>query len=112
MSINTPIQLFDAQELTASLQELYESANGKTKIVRITFTNSTTDIHTVTVHYMKVSGAGSDTDIIANQFSIGPKKSIAPPFLEGHLLEQNGVISMKADDVSCITVHGTGLEIV
>jgi len=112
MSITTPKQIIPPHELTAGQVTEYTVTAGKTKIQRITFTNTDTVIRTVTVHYVLSAGTADDTNIVLNALAIGPKRSVAPPVLEAHVLELGGFISMAADVTSKITVVGTGLEIV
>ncbi len=112
MSIVTHKQIIPGVELTASLVTYHTATFGKTKISRITFTNTDTVVRTVTVHYVPNAGSADDTNIVCNQFPIGPLKSIAPYFLEGHILENGDFIRMEADVTEKVTVVGSGMEIV
>jgi len=111
MSVVTLLQLFDPLELAASPETVYTSTV-KTKITRLTFTNTTIVTRYVTVHYVLSGDSFDDTNIVCNTFPIGPLKSIAPYFLEGHVLEAGSFISMGADATSSVTAVGSGMTIV
>ena len=113
MASLNPQQIIYSQELTTSDATYYTVPSLTVTVVRrILFCNTTTSAVTFTVHYVTNGGAVGDDTMVIYEERLGPKKTVAPPELEGIVLEASDFISMKASANNSVTVVASGTEVV
>lgn len=112
MTTFTAVQIIAPATLTTGILTYYTApTETQTLIRRITFCNVTATAATFTVHLVPSGGSADTTNLLINAERLGPTKTVAPPELEGMVLETGDTIQMKAGTGSAITVAGAGTEI-
>lgn len=110
MSI-TPIQLISPQQITDAAATYYSSVNIKTRIDKMSFTNTDSMAHTVTLYLIPSGGTAGDGNTITSAHGVAAGETWNCPDAVGQILALGGFIQAKADTASVITISAAGATI-
>jgi len=109
----TPKKIIAGSQLTASAATYYTApANTRTKITKLTFTNSDTVARTVTLYLVPSGGSAGVTNLLVKAFPVGPGATYEAYEAEGHVLMTGDFIQALADSAGQVTIQASGLEII
>lgn len=120
----TPINLFEATELSGSATTVYTSPTAasnsaaantqmptRTLIKKVTVTNITGSEATLTVSLVAKGGTAGSANTVIYQKSIPAGVDMDLYSLQGHVLETGDFIVMTAGTASALVVRGSGVQI-
>lgn len=110
MSI-TPLPLILPQQLAGAVTILYQSSNVKTRIDKLSFTNTDSLAHAVTVYLVPLGGAPVASNTITIAHSVAAGETWNSPDAVGQILAVGGSIQAFADTGAVVTISGAGTQI-
>ena len=105
-----PRRLFDAAQLTNAAATYYTSTNARTIVTSLLVVNSTANVRTVTVYFIKSGGSAGVTNIAISTRTVLPGQSLELLDKNRHM-EQDDFIQALADANTAITFHGAGYQV-
>lgn len=107
----TPAQLVAPQLVTNAQTTVYTSTGLKTRIDKMSFTNTTGSAATITVNLVPSAGAAASSNTITSAKSVNAGETWNCPDVVGHVLKSGDFISILGGTNNALTVMAAGVQI-
>jgi hypothetical protein len=107
----TPLPLVAPQQLTNATATYYTSTGIKTRIDKMSFTNTDTGAHTVTLYLVPSAGSATNATTITAGHALAAGETWNSPDAVGQILAAGGTIQAKADANTVVTISAAGTQI-
>jgi len=109
----TPVDIIPSQSLTTVAVNYYTVPNAKTAIIkRISFTNVSSGVVTITLYKVGSGDAPTTTNIIAKEKPIDVNETWSCPDIEGKVLETGDAIQALASANTAVNIDGSATEVI
>lgn len=99
--------------LTTAAAAYYTAPGGtRSKITKLTFTNTSANVVTVTVHLVAAGGSASATNMLVPARSIGPGEVYECFEAIGQILQAGGMVQAFASTGAVVNVQGSAADLV
>jgi hypothetical protein len=106
------LEIVPSAQLGSSVGTLYTSPLATvTRIEKVTYTNTDTATHTVTVYLIPSGQSASTSNLITDAQAVGPSQSLNDVNIPGHYLNAGDKIAAFADTASVVNIAVGGTQI-
>jgi len=107
----TPLQIIAPQQLTGSAATLYTSSNIKTRVDKMTLTNTDSAAHQVTIYLIAAAGTAGAANTITSAHSVAAGETWNCPDMVGQILPPGSFIQAFADTGAKVTISAAGTQL-
>lgn len=107
----TPLPLVLPQQLTGAAAVLYTSFNTKTRVDKLTITNTDNVAHQVTLYLVPAAGAVGASTTITSAYSVAAGQCWNCPDMVGQILASGGTLQGFADTGAKVTISAAGTQL-
>lgn len=105
-------RIIAGSQLTTSAATYYTAPAGTRCVVkRLTLTNTSAGVATVTIYLVPSGGSASDANTITDTRALAAGETWDCASAEGHVVEAGGLVQALASAATSVTIIGSGVEI-